>query len=88
MSTDRMKLLLAALEAEVVQEALDLYVQTRPVPTDRRFDYRYRAAHSVLESLRQGNQELGTFPRGDDDEGTRFDDVRSERRPLREQTED
>ncbi|MCM2309845.1 MAG: hypothetical protein NDI84_00460 [Steroidobacteraceae bacterium] len=88
MSTDRMKLLLAALEAEVVQEALELYVQTRPVPIDRRFDYRYRAAHSVLESLRQGNQELGTFPRGDDDEATRFDDERSERRPSREQNED
>jgi hypothetical protein len=88
MSADNLKLLLTALEGEVLEEALDLYVQTRPVPTDRRFEYRYRAAHSVLESLRRGNQELGTFPRGDDDEGTRFDDERSERRPLRERIED
>jgi hypothetical protein len=44
MSTDKMKLLLADLEVEVVQEALELYVQMRPVPIDRRFEYRYRAA--------------------------------------------
>jgi hypothetical protein len=88
MSTDNLNLLLTALEAEVLGEALELYVQTRPVPIDRRFEYRYRAAHSVLESLRQGNRELGTFPRGDDHEGTRRDNEHSERRPLRERTED
>jgi hypothetical protein len=38
MSTDQLKLLLAALEVEVVQEALELYVQARPVPMDRRFE--------------------------------------------------
>jgi hypothetical protein len=88
MPSDQLKLLLSALEVEVVQEALDLYLQTRPVPTDRRFEYRYRAAQSVLENLRQGSRELGTFPRGDDDEATLIGDRRSERRPRREQVED
>jgi hypothetical protein len=88
MSTDQLKLLLTALEGEVVQEALELYVQTRRVPTDRRFEYRYRAAQSVLENLRQGSRELGTFPRGDDEEAIFADDKRSERRPLRERVED
>jgi hypothetical protein len=88
MSSDQLRLLLSALEVEVVQEALELYVQTRPVPIDRRFEYRYRAAQSVLENLRQGTRELGTFPRGDDEEATRVDDERSERRPLRERVED
>lgn len=88
MSTDQLKLLLATLEVEVVQEALELYVRTRPVPTDRRFEYRYRAAQSVLENLRQGTRELGTFPRGDDDEAALSDDQRSERCPLRERVED
>jgi hypothetical protein len=88
MSTDQLKLLLAALEVEVVQEALELYVQTRPVPLDRRFEYRYRAAQSVLENLRRGTGELGTFPRGDDGEAIFADDKRVERRPLRERVED
>ena len=88
MSTDRMRLLLAELEVEVVQEALELYVQMRPVPNDRRFEYRYRAARSVLENLRQGTRELGTLPRGDDEEATVIDDERPDRRPLRERIED
>jgi hypothetical protein len=88
MSTDKVKLLLAELELEVVQEALELYVQTRPTPIDHRFEYRYRAARSVLESLRQGTRELGKLPRGDDEEATVIDDERSERRPLRERVED
>jgi len=88
MSTDKMKLLLAELEVEVVQEALELYVQMRPVPSARRFEYRYRATRSVLESLRQGTRELGTLPRGDDEEATVSDDERPERRPLRERVED
>ena len=88
MSSDQLKLLLGTLEVEVVQEALDLYLQTRPVPTDRRFEYRYRAAQSVLENLRQGARELGTFPRGDDHEATANDDQRSGGRPLREPLED
>lgn len=88
MSTDQLKLLLGELEVEVVQEALELYVQARPVPIDRRFEYRYRAARSVLEILRQGTRELGTLPRGDDDEATAIDDERSEQRPLRDRIED
>jgi hypothetical protein len=88
MSTDPLKLLLSALETEVVQEALELYVLTRPVPMDRRFEYRYRAAQSVLENLRQGTQEIGTFSRGDDEEAIFADDKRLERRPLRERVED
>ena len=88
MSSDQLKLLLSTLEIEVVQEALDLYLQTRPVPADRRFEYRYRAAQSVLENLRQGARELSTFPRGDDDEATSTDDQRSGGRPLREPLED
>jgi hypothetical protein len=63
-------------------------VQTRPVPTDHRFEYRYRAARSVLESLRQGTRELGMLPPGDDEVPTVIDDERPERRPLRERVED
>lgn len=88
MSTDKLKLLLDALEAEVCQEALELYVQAQPAPIDRRFEYRYRAARSVLESLRQGNRELGTFPRGKDEGTTLIDDAQVDRRPLRERIED
>jgi hypothetical protein len=88
MSTDHLKLLLAELEVEVVQEALELYLKMRREPTDRRFEYRYRAARSVLESLRQGSREFGTISRRDDDEETVVADQRSERRPLREQVED
>lgn len=88
MSTDHQKLLLTALEAEVLEAALELYVQMRPVPIDARFEYRYRAARSVLGSLRQANRELGTFPQGDDEETSRSDDERLERHPHRERTED
>jgi hypothetical protein len=88
MSIDKLKLLLTALETEVVEEALDLYVQARPVPMDGRFEYRYRAARSVLASLRQGTQELGTLPRGDDEDASPADDLRPERRPLRDRIED
>ena len=88
MSTDELKLLLTALEAEVVEEALELYVQARPVPIDDRFEYRYRAARSVLASLRQGHRPLGTFPRGDDEEANLVEGERTERRPLRERIED
>lgn len=88
MSIDKVKLLLAELEAEVVQEAIELYLQLRPVPVDPRFEYRYRAARSVLESLRQGTGEFGTLAHGDDDEGNVIDDERAERRPLRERVED
>lgn len=86
--TRAQKLLLTELEVEVVEAALELYLQTRPVPTDGRFEYRYRAARSVLGSLRQGNGELGTFPVGDDEEVSRKDNERPERRPIRERSED
>ena len=56
MNDERVKLLLPPLEAEVVGEALELYLRARPAPTDRRFDYRYRAAAGVLAALQQ------TFP--------------------------
>jgi hypothetical protein len=46
------KLVLPELEAEVVGEALELYLRTRPVPIDHRFEYRYRAAHGVLDVIR------------------------------------
>jgi len=88
MSIDKLKLLLTGLEAEVLEEALELYVQARPVPTDGRFEYRYRAARSVLESLRQGNREIGTFARGDDEDASPVDDVRPGHRPLRDRIED
>jgi hypothetical protein len=88
MSTDKLRLLLTALEAEVVEEALDLYVQVRPVAMDGRFEYRYRAARSVLESLRQGECELGTLPRGDDEDSHLGDDDRPAHRPVGEQLED
>jgi hypothetical protein len=88
MSTDDQELLLTALEAEVVEAALELYLQLQPVPSDRRFEYRYRAARSVLASLRQGSREIGTFPRGDDELATQSDDEPFKRRPLREQLED
>jgi hypothetical protein len=48
MVTTPIRLLLPELEAEVVAEALELYLRTRPVPLDRRFEYRYRAAQAVL----------------------------------------
>jgi hypothetical protein len=88
MSVDNLKVVLTGLEAEVVEEALELYVQVRPVPIDGRFEYRYRAARSVLESLRQGSHEHGMFPRGDDEEANLTHDGPSESRPRRERTED
>jgi hypothetical protein len=88
MSRDRLKLLLTELEGEVLQDALGLYLQTRPAPFDPRFEYRYRAARTVLEGLRLGTLELRTLPGGDDDEGSAVDDLRSDRRPLRERVED
>ena len=44
-------LVLPDLEAEVVGEALELYLRTRRVPVDQRFEYRYRAAQSILDVL-------------------------------------
>jgi hypothetical protein len=60
MQDPRVKLLLPPLEAEVVGEALELYLRARPAPTDHRFEYRYRAAAGVLAALQQ------TFPDEED----------------------
>lgn len=54
------KLLLPELEAEVVGEALELYLRARPTPLDHRYEYRYRAAHAVLDVLQR------TLPEEDD----------------------
>jgi hypothetical protein len=51
MTSNQIKLVLPELEAEVVGEALELYLRTRPVPVDHRFEYRYRAAQGILEVL-------------------------------------
>lgn len=87
MSTGKLKLVLAELEAEVVQEALDLYVRARPTPTDHRFEYRYRAAQSVLDSLNQATNILGNFPIADDEILDRHSD-RPDYRSGRQPTED
>jgi hypothetical protein len=60
MSREPIKLLLPELEAEVVGEALELYLQARPSSLDRRYQYRYRAAHAVLDVLQR------TLPDEDD----------------------
>lgn len=87
MSTSKLKLVLAELEAEVVQEALDLYVRARPAATDHRFEYRYRAAQSVLDSLSQATNVLGAFSTGDDEDFDRHPD-RPDRGSRREPVED
>jgi hypothetical protein len=56
MSTTAIRLLLGDIEAEVVAEALDLYLRTRPAKADRRFEYRYRAARAVMDSLAQNRE--------------------------------
>ena len=88
MSTGDRKLLLNALEAEVVESALELYLQVRPVPADRRFEYRYRAARSVLESLQQGSGEFGAIAVEADAGAVRSDDELPMRRSVRERVED
>lgn len=88
MSTDRLRLVLAELEVEVVREALELYLLARPVPNDRRFEYRYRAAQSVLESLRHGTHELGPSPQVYEGDPNARDDDRTVHRSNRERIED
>jgi hypothetical protein len=48
-----LKLLLPELEAEVVAEALELYVYTRGVPLDLSHEHRRRAARAVLDVLQR-----------------------------------
>lgn len=88
MSTNKLTLVLAELEVEVVQEALDLYLRARPAPADRRFEYRYRAAQSVLDSLGHGTSDPGTFVTGDDEDTTHRSAGHTERGKRREQVED
>ncbi len=83
----KLRLVLAELEAEVVQEALDLYVRARPAPIDHRFEYRYRAARSVLDSLSQATNLLGIHASGDDEIVDRHAD-RPDRGSRRERVED
>jgi len=52
MTTGPIKLLLPELEAEVVAEALELYLRTRRAPVDPRYEYRYRAAQGALDAIR------------------------------------
>jgi hypothetical protein len=87
MSMSKLRLVLAELEAEVVQEALDLYVRARPTPIDHRFEYRYRAARSVLESLGQATNPFGTHASGDEEIIDRYSD-RPDRGSRRERVED
>lgn len=53
MAKDPVRLLLPELEAEVVGEALELYLRARPATLDHRYEYRYRAAHAVLDVLQR-----------------------------------
>ena len=88
MATNKLTLLLAEIVAEVLEEALDLYVRARPTPADSRFEYRYRAARAVLDSLRQGTSSPGSVLPGDDEDSAGRDAGPSERRSRREQLED
>jgi hypothetical protein len=68
MNTRTVRLLLVDLEAEVVSEALELYLRTRPPQADRRYEYRYRAARAVLDNLKQdGEPAPADAPTGDDE---------------------
>ncbi|MBK6452716.1 MAG: hypothetical protein IPF84_09390 [Proteobacteria bacterium] len=51
MPNEPIKLLLPELEAEVVGEALELYLRARPAPLDHRYEYRYRP-RDVLQRTR------------------------------------
>ena len=62
MTTRPIKLVLPELEAEVVGEALELYLRTRRAPADPRYEYRYHAAQAVLDAIRH------TAPAEDDEE--------------------
>jgi hypothetical protein len=67
MSTRTVRLLLGELEAEVLVEALGLYLRARPADAKGRFEYRYRAARAVLDNLaREDPVESETDP-GDDE---------------------
>jgi hypothetical protein len=88
MSTNKLTLLLAELEIEVVEEALDLYLRARPAPADHRFEYRYRAAQSVRDSLRYGTNAPDALAQADADDSAHRAAGRPEIRKRREQVED
>jgi len=68
MSAASIRLVIGDLEAEVLQEALELYLNARPPRADRRYEYRYRAAQAVLDSLwQQGDGLPVDGPPGDDE---------------------
>jgi len=67
MSTTAIRLVLGDVEAEVVAEALDLYLRTRPPEADRRFEYRYRAARAVMDNLAQNREVRPDNTPGDDE---------------------
>ena len=67
MSTQSIRLVVGDVEAEVLQEALELYLQARPPGADSRYDSRYRAAQAVLDTLWQGSGDVADDPRGDDE---------------------
>ena len=66
MSTTSIRLVLGDVEAEVVAEALDLYLRTRPPEADRRFEYRYRAARAVIDNLAQNRAGASRVGASDD----------------------
>ena len=75
MSTTSIRLVLGDVEAEVVAEALDLYLRTRPPEADRRFEYRYRAARAVIDNLAQNRAGASrTGASGDTPDNTAGDD--------------
>jgi len=68
MSAGSIRLVIGDLEAEVLQEALELYLNARPPRADRRYEYRYRAAQAVLDSLWQQGDGLPVDGPPSDDE--------------------
>lgn len=61
------RLVLDDIEVEVLEEALDLYLQARPGSADHRFDYRYRAAHAIRGALARPDPGAMPAATGDDE---------------------
>jgi hypothetical protein len=80
MSAQTVRLVLRDIEAEVLEEALGLYLAARPTAADKRFDYRYRAARSVLTSLLQRGNDV-TDEQTDDDQPATDEGPWERRRP-------
>ena len=71
------RLVLNDVEVEVLEEALDLYLQARPGSADHRFDYRYRAAHAIRGALSRLESGAARSIAGDDEGTTRGEPGRS-----------